>query len=91
MNNFFGQCLQGDCCLENLYSLHIHVIRPRRQKNNKVVGSIKNMRRSNKVLFLKVLGYRKVRSFKGTLDQFKCVTIETRYHVSIAELLIRNL
>ena len=42
MNNFFGQCLQGDCCLENLYSLHIHVIRPRRQKNNKVVGSIKN-------------------------------------------------
>ena len=38
-----------------------------------------------------VVGYRKLISFKGTLDQFKCITIETRYHVRIAELLIRSL
>ena len=37
------------------------------------------------------VGYRKLRSFKGTLDQFKCVTIETRCHVSIVEFLKRNL
>ena len=61
------------------------------RKTIRSLALLKIMRRSNKVLFLKVLGYRKVRSFKGTIDQFKCVTIETRYHVSIAELLIRNL
>ena len=38
-----------------------------------------------------IVGYRKLKSFQGTLGQFKCVTRETRYHVSIAELLIRNL
>ena len=61
------------------------------RKTIRSLALLKIMRRSNKVLFLKVLGYRKVRSFKGTLDQFKCVTIETRYPMSIAELLIRNL
>ena len=38
-----------------------------------------------------VVGYRKLRSLKGTLGQFNCVTRESRYPVSITEPLTWNL